>query len=113
MHIEELFRDFKNHRFGWSLRVARTSSTRRYAILILIAFLAYFVVMMVGILMEKTGEHLRLQSNSLKSRRVLSLFFLGKEGVRLGFYKSCYLRFTQIIERVRLGIYCVLQTGDT
>ena len=69
--------------------------------------------MMVGISMEKTGKHLKLQSNSLKSRRVLSLLFLGKEGVRLEFYKSYYLRFTQIIERVRLGIYCVLKTGDT
>lgn len=113
MHIEELFRDFKNHRFGWSLRTARTRSTCRYAIMILIALLSYFIVMMVGISMEKTGEHLKLQSNSLKSRRVLSLFFLGKEAVRLGFYKLCYLRFAQIIELVRPGIYSVSKTGDT
>ena len=113
MSIEELFRDFKNHRFGWSLRTARTTSTHRYSILMLIGSLAYFVVMKVGISVERVGEHLKFQSNSLKSRRVLSLFFLGKELIRLGFYQLCYLTFTQIIKLVRPDIYCSLKTGDT
>ena len=113
MHIEELFRDLKNHRFGWSLRTARTKSACRYAIMILIAFLSYFIVMMVGISMEKTKDHLKYQSNSITSRRVLSLFFLGKEVLRLGSFDFSNLKIPPIIKIIKSDIYLVSKTGDT
>ena len=82
MRIEEFFRDIKNHRFGWSLKEIITHSSERYAVLLLISVLAYFVVMMVGTFAEVRKIHLQYQSNSISHRRVLSLFFLGKEMIR-------------------------------
>ena len=115
MHIEELFRDLKNHRFGWSLRTARTKSACRYAIMILIAFLSYFIVMMVGISMEKSRDHLKYQSNSITSRRVLSLFFLGKEVLRLRGFDFSNLKvhlIIKIIKIIKWYIYLISKTGD-
>ena len=84
MRIEELFRDFKNSRFGWSLGESLTRDANRSTVLVLIGLIGYFVVTLLGVIAEKRRLHLQFQTNSLTSRRVLSLFFLGKEVVRLG-----------------------------
>ena len=84
MRIEELFRDFKNSRFGWSLGESLTRDANRSTVLVLIGLIGYFVVTLLGVIAEKRRLHLQFQTNSLTSRRVLSLFFLGKEIVRLG-----------------------------
>ena len=84
MRIEELFRDFKNSRFGWSLGESLTRDANRSTVLVLIGLIGYFIVTLLGVIAEKKGLHLQFQTNSLKSRRVLSLFFLGKEIIRLG-----------------------------
>ena len=81
--------------------------------MILIALLSYFIVMMVGISMEKTRDHLKYQSNSITSRRVLSLFFLGKEALRLGSFDFSNLKIPPIIKIIKSDIYLVSKTGDT
>ncbi len=78
MQIEETFRDTKNIRFGWSFRHALTRSKSRYAILLLLAALAGFVLTVIAIAAEKKQLHLRYQANTIRDRRVLSLFYLGK-----------------------------------
>jgi hypothetical protein len=78
MQIEETFRDTKNIRFGWSFRHAFTRSANRYAILLLLAALAGFVLTIIGIAAEKRDLHLLYQANTIRHRRVLSLFYLGK-----------------------------------
>ncbi len=78
MQIEESFRDIKNHRYGWSFRHARSKSKTRKEVLFLIAAIGMLSLMLIG----RTGERFKLQNryqaNTVKDKRVLSLFFLGK-----------------------------------
>lgn len=76
MQIEQIFRDLKNPRFGWSLRHARGYSAARLTILLLIATLATLVVTLVGLAVERSGRHRAYQANTVRTR-VLSLFVLG------------------------------------
>ena len=78
MQIEETFRDTKNHRFGWSFRHARAHSNERYAVLLLLAALAGLVLSLVGIAAEHAKLQFPYQANTIRGRRVLSLFHLGK-----------------------------------
>ena len=77
MQIEETFRDAKNPRFGWSLQHARYRSTRRIDTLFLLIALSMLVVLLLGSAAEAANRHLAYQSNSIKTRRVLSWFVLG------------------------------------
>jgi hypothetical protein len=77
MQIEETFRDAKNHRFGWSFEHARSKSSKRLEILLLLATLGMLAVTLIGTAAENRGVHLRHQANTIRARRVLSLFFLG------------------------------------
>ena len=77
MQIEETFRDAKNHRFGWSFRHARSNSVKRYEVLLLIAAIAMLAATLLGNAAEKQGLHFKYQANTIRTRRVLSLFFLG------------------------------------
>jgi len=78
MQIEETFRDTKSIRFGWSFRHARTHSAQRYAVMLLLAALAGFVLTIIGVAAESNQLHLGFQANTIRHRRVLSLFQLGK-----------------------------------
>jgi hypothetical protein len=77
MQIEELFRDAKNHRFGWSLRDVRTDSLLRATVILLLAAIAMVVVTLIGMTAERRGVHRLFQANTIRLRRVLSLFVLG------------------------------------
>lgn len=77
MQIEETFRDTKNPRFGWSLQHARFRSARRIDTLFLLIALAMLAVLLVGSAAEAANRHLSYQSNTIKTRRVLSWFVLG------------------------------------
>lgn len=77
MQIEETFRDTKNSRFGWSLQQARYRSTQRLDNLFLLIALAMLAVTLLGAAAEATNRHLGYQSNTIKTRRVLSWFVLG------------------------------------
>jgi hypothetical protein len=78
MQIEETFRDLKNLRFGWSLRHVSCNSQHRLQVLFLIASLGMLAVLLVGRLAEGVGRHLQYQSNTIRTRRVISFFVLGK-----------------------------------
>ncbi|MDP7040354.1 MAG: IS4 family transposase [Myxococcota bacterium] len=78
MQIEEVFRDTKNPRFGWSFAHARSRCAHRHAVLLLLAALAAWVLTVVGLAAEHSQLHLRYQANTIRRRRVLSLFHLGK-----------------------------------
>jgi hypothetical protein len=77
MEIEQNFRDVKNHRWGWSLNHARTRCHKRWQVLLLIGTLASLIQIAAGIASEKFGLHYRHQANTIRHRRVLSLFLLG------------------------------------
>lgn len=76
MQIEEFFRDVKNHRFGWSLSDVRTASLRRATVILLLAVIAMVVMTLIGLSAEMRGIHRAYQANSIRHRRVLSLFVL-------------------------------------
>jgi hypothetical protein len=76
MRIEESFRDTKNLRYGWDAH-GRTDDVGRATILLLLAALAYLVVALAGLGAEERGLAKYFQANSVRKRRVLSLFRLG------------------------------------
>jgi len=79
MQIEECYRDTKNHRFGWSFEDARASTVNRHAVLLLVATLAMLVLFLIGLAMENQNRQYLFQANTVRHKRVLSLFFLGKQ----------------------------------
>jgi len=84
MQIEETFRDTKNHRLGFGLGNIRSRNAERLTVMLLLAALAMAVVLLVGLQGESTGAHRTLQANSVKTRRVLSLFSVGLELIAHG-----------------------------
>lgn len=82
MQIEQSFRDLKCFRWGWSLRHCRTRSRSRLELLLLVASIATIVQQLVGIAGEASHLDRRHQANTVRDRRVLSVFLLG--GLLLG-----------------------------
>jgi hypothetical protein len=79
MQIEELFRDEKNSRFGWSFGTISvgTSDPHRVAVLLLLVALGVVAMTLLGLSLENRNLHRRFQANTIKTRRILSLFVLG------------------------------------
>lgn len=77
MQIEEGFRDLKSTQYGFGFENAYSRMPERIAVLLMIASLASLIAWLTGWIAEKAGLHYQFQSNSVKNRRVLSLFYLG------------------------------------
>lgn len=82
MTIEEAFRDLKSSRYGLGLDEGKTRIKKRRDIILLIAMLASLVAWITGRAGEKMKLHYQFQSNSIKHRRVISLFYLGCQLIR-------------------------------
>ncbi len=82
MQIEEGFRDLKSGRYGFSFEHARSQQPKRIEILLLIAALASVLAWLCGWIAEQRQLHYQFQANSIKDRRVLSLFYLGCQVIR-------------------------------
>jgi hypothetical protein len=82
MQIEEGFRDLKSSRYGFGFENAYSKKRARIEILLLIAMLAAYIAWLTGWVAEKSGLHYQFQSNTIKTRRVLSLFFLGCQVIK-------------------------------
>jgi len=76
MQIEESFRDLKCPRYGWSFSLNLSRSRERLAILLLIALLAFFVLWLIGQQALARGLQFHYQSNTRRTRPVLSVFNL-------------------------------------
>ena len=85
MTIEESFRDLKSSRYGLGLNEGRTRRKGRRDVLLLIAMLASIVAWLAGRLGEELNLQYQFQSNSVKHRRVISLFYLGCQLIRKNF----------------------------
>jgi hypothetical protein len=86
MQIEETFRDFKSHRYGWSLEDVRCRTPARVDVLLLIAALATVAMHMVGLAARDQKLDRGLQANSQRKRHVFSTFFLAKLVIRRGLH---------------------------
>ena len=82
MQIEESFRDLKSSRYGFGFEYSYSKYIARIEILLLIAMLASTIAWLVGLAAERMNLHYNFQVNSVKNRRVLSLFFLGCQVIR-------------------------------
>lgn len=82
MTIEEAFRDLKSSRYGLGLEEGKTKIKERRDILLLIAMLASLIAWVTGLAGEKMKLQYQFQSNSIKHRRVMSLFSLGCQLIR-------------------------------
>jgi len=77
MQIEQGFRDVKNSRWGFSLEEAKVTMACRYENLLLVGTMATFAVWLVGKIAELKNVHRQYQANTIKTRTVLSTFYLG------------------------------------
>ena len=82
MTIEEAFRDLKSSRYGLGLDEGKTKIKTRRDILLLIAMFASLIAWITGLAGEKMKLQYQFQSNSIKHRRVISLFYLGCQLIR-------------------------------
>jgi hypothetical protein len=82
MQIEEAFRDLKSSRYGFGFEYSYSRYIARIEILLLIAMLASTIAWLVGLAAERMNLHYNFQANSIKNRRVLSLFFLGCQVIK-------------------------------
>lgn len=87
MQIEESFRDTKNAKLGMSLEFANSKTAERFDILLLVGALTQYVLWCMGFAAEQLKMHYSLQANTIKTRRVLSHIYLGREVVKDARYK--------------------------
>ena len=79
MQIEESFRDCKT---GLNMNSSNTRAIKRLEVLLLIAFLAQYILFLIGIIVVMMGKHRQYQANTEKSRNVLSFQFIGLRAVQ-------------------------------
>lgn len=79
MQIEQNFRDDKSPRFGFAWRESRTRDTVKIGALCLIATIAALIQWLIGFSAEQQEMHYEFQANTIKTHRVLSFLFLGKQ----------------------------------
>jgi hypothetical protein len=85
MQIEETFRDFKSHRYGWSAEDIRSKDAKRVDVLLLLGAFAAVVMHIVGLAAAARGLQRGFQANTLRSRPVFSTSFLGKLTIARGY----------------------------
>jgi hypothetical protein len=76
MQIEEAFRDLKCTRYGLAFELHLSRQQQRVATLLLIASLTLLVLWLVGTAARQAGLQRHYQSNSRRTRAVLSVFTL-------------------------------------
>jgi len=79
MQIEQNFRDDKSPRFGFGWRESRTRDIVKINALCLIATIATLIQWLIGFTAEQQKMHYDFQANTIKTHRVLSFLFLGKQ----------------------------------
>jgi hypothetical protein len=84
MQVEEGFRDLKSSRYGFGFEKAHTQNRERIKILLLVCMFASLIAWLAGYVTEKKNWHYQFQANSIKTKRILSLFYLGCQVMRRG-----------------------------
>jgi hypothetical protein len=100
MRIEEGFRDLKSSQYGFGLEKAHSKKVERIEILLLIGMLGTLIAWLTGWVCEKENIHYQFQSNTIKNRRVLSLFWLGCRAIK----KKIDIPLSQVFNVLNMGI---------
>ena len=106
MTIEEGFRDTKSEYYGLGLDRARSRSTGRFALLLLINSLALFTAWLFGKAAHLKKLHRRYQANTVTGRNVLSATFLGLRVIR----RQALRLDAELLARIR-GSLCESEFG--
>jgi hypothetical protein len=103
MQIEEAFRDLKSERFGLGFSANRSTHDARLGVLLLIACLASFVWRLIGEAAKARQLERQCQSNTRRSRAVLSVISLARQLVRKGLAHFCSSDLHAALCRLRDG----------
>lgn len=97
MQIEESFRDLKSSTFGLGYEAARSTRVERIELLLLVATLVVYLAWLIGLCVQIAGRHRRYQANTVTTRTVLSLVYLGRRAWRdhLNVYTSAAIQNAQ------------------
>ena len=79
MHIEQLFRDEKNLRYGWGLRQTHLSTPGRLERLLLVLAFAYLLLILLGLLARETLHPGHWASGTSRKKEQNSLFTIGRQ----------------------------------
>ena len=101
MQIEESFRDLKSERFGLGFSASRTTQKNRLGILLLVACLASFVLRLSGEVGKTKQMEFQFQSNTRRSRPVLSVISLALQLVQHGMAAFPPRELGAALERLR------------
>jgi hypothetical protein len=101
MQIEEAFRDLKSERFGLGFCANRSRHRDRLSVLLLIASLASFVLRLIGETAKTRQLEFQFQSNTRRSRAVLSVISLGLQLVQKGMATFTPRELTAALHRLR------------
>lgn len=108
MQIEEGFRDIKSSRFGLGFELNFTSKIERLSNLILLTTVTALLLVLIGKVIELAGYAKRFQVNTLRKRRVLSHFYLGKRAIMARSQipkKKWQDGIGQLIQQLEKGVY--------
>ena len=84
MQIEESFRDLTSEHFGLGFSANRTQQKSRLGVLLLVACLASFVLRLIGEVGKTKQLDFQFQSNTRRTRPVLSVISLALQLVQHG-----------------------------
>jgi hypothetical protein len=101
MQIEESFRDLKSEHFGMGFSAGRSKQKNRLGVLLLIASLASFVLRLIGEVGKAKQLAFQFQSNTRRSRPVLSVISLALQLVQHGMAAFPPREFKEALERLR------------
>lgn len=101
MQIEESFRDLKSERFGLGFSANRTTQKDRLGVLLLVGCLAAFVLRLIGEVGKAKQLDFQFQSNTRRSRPVLSVITLALQLVQHGMAAFPPRELCAALERLR------------
>ena len=101
MQIEESFRDLKSGQYGLGFSSNRSTQKNRLCVLWLIASLALFVLRLIGEVAKEKQMAFQFQSNTRRSRPVISVINLVLQLVRHGMAAFPPCEFNAALERLR------------
>ena len=101
MQIEESFRDLKSERFGLGFSANRSTQKNRLGVLLLVACLASFVLRLIGEVGKAKQMDFQFQSNTRRSRPVLSVITLALQLVQHGMAAFPPRELGAALERLR------------
>ena len=101
MQIEESFRDLKSERFGLGFSANRSTHKNRLGVLLLVACLASFLLRLIGEVGKARQMEFQFQSNTRRSRPVLSVITLALLLVKHGMAAFPPQEFGVALKRLR------------